>query len=71
MARAKAPRKLSANGFSEPDWRLVQLDMKPIRINGIDKDYNRLLWEADSYVHYEVDDKKRPDMAGQEKWFTV
>ncbi len=59
MARAKAPRKLSANGFSEPDWRLVQLDMKPVRINGIDKDYNRLLWEADSYVHYEVDDKKK------------
>ena len=59
MARAKAPRKLSVNGFSEPEWRLVQLDMKPIRINGIEKDYNRLLWEADSYVHSEVDDKKK------------
>lgn len=59
MARAKAPRKLSVNGYAEPDWRLVQLDMKPIRINGIDKDYNRLLWEAESYVHAEVDDKKK------------
>lgn len=59
MARAKAPRKLSVNGYAEPDWRLVQLDMKPIRINGIDKDYNRLLWEAESYVHAEVDDKRK------------
>lgn len=59
MARAKAPRKLSVNGMSEPDWRIVQPDMKPVRINGIEKDYKRLLWEADSFVHSEVDDKKK------------
>lgn len=61
MARAKSPRSLSVNGLSEPDWRIIQLDMKPVRINGIEKDYKRLLWEADSYIHTEIDDKKKAE----------
>lgn len=33
--------------------------MKPVRINGIERDYKQLLWGADTFVHYDVDDKKR------------
>ena len=55
-----AQRKvLSANGQVEPDWKIIQPGMKPVRINGIDRDYSQLLWGADTFVHYEVDDKKR------------
>lgn len=55
-----AQRKvLSANGQVEPDWKIIQPGMKPVRINGIERDYKQLLWGADTFVHYDVDDKKR------------
>ncbi len=55
-----AQRKvLSVNGTTEPDWKIIQPGMKPVRINGIERDYKQLLWGADTFVHYDVDDKKR------------
>lgn len=55
-----AQRKvLSVNGQVEPDWKIIQPGMKPVRINGIERDYKQLLWGADTFVHYDVDDKKR------------
>lgn len=55
-----AQRKvLSANGQAEPDWKIIQPGMKPVRLNGIERDYKQLLWGAESFVHYDVDDKKR------------
>ena len=55
-----AQRKvLSVNGTAEPDWKIIQPGMKPVRINGIERDYKQLLWGADTFVHYDVDDKKR------------
>lgn len=55
-----AQRKvLSASGQAEPDWKIIQPGMKPVRINGVERDYKHLLWGADSFVHYDVDDKKR------------
>lgn len=55
-----AQRKvLSVNGQAEPDWKIIQPGMKAVRINGIERDYKQLLWGADTFVHYDVDDKKR------------
>ena len=55
MARTKAKRNLSANGFSIPEWGLVKKDIKPFKSpNGIMMDYKRLFDSAMYYVHYEV-----------------
>lgn len=58
MAKAKSSKKLSDTGQSIPDIQLIHPEMKPIVRGGIERGYQRLLWEALSYVHYEVSDKK-------------
>lgn len=55
MAKQK---KVTESGQSIPDWTIIEPDMKPINKDGIKRDYNRLLWEALSYVHYDIADKK-------------
>lgn len=55
---AKSNKKLTDTGQSIPDAKLIHPEMKPIVRNGIERGYQRLLWESLSYVHYEVSDKK-------------
>lgn len=57
-----ANRKMvTASGQSIPEWKIVQPNMKPVLINGQLKDYRRLLWEAQYFVHYEVADAQLAD----------
>lgn len=58
MAKASS-RTVSVNGLSTPDWKIIQPGMKPVKYQGIARDYDRLLWDALYYVHYEVSDKQR------------
>lgn len=46
-----------ATGFTRPEWALIDPEMKPIRSGGLKRDYNRLFWEAEYFLHYEVADK--------------
>lgn len=43
--------------LAAPDWASIKPDMKPIFYRGQDRDYNRLLWEAEYYVHNQVPEK--------------
>lgn len=58
MAKAKT-RNISANGLTLPDWKIVQPGMKPVKTRGVTRDYDRLLWEALYYVHYEIGEKQK------------
>ena len=58
MAKPRS-RTISANGLSIPDWKIIQPGMQPVKVQGIPRDYDRLLWDALYYVHYEVSDKQR------------
>jgi hypothetical protein len=58
MAKAKT-RNISVNGLTRPDWRIIQPGMKPVKVNGISREYDRLLWDALYYVHYEISEKQR------------
>lgn len=60
MAAAKR-KNVASSGQSIPEWKIVQPDMKPILVNGQMKDYQRLLWEAQYFVHYEISDKQLAD----------
>lgn len=55
MAKQK---KVTESGQSIPDWTVIKPDMKPVSRDGISRSYERLVWEALSYVHYEIADKK-------------
>lgn len=55
---AKSKKKVTESGQSIPDPSVISPDMKPITRDGIKRGYERLLWEAASYVHYEISDKK-------------
>ena len=55
MARAKA--NFSSQGIKTPDYKIIKSDMKPVSINGIARDYHRLMDEALWYTHYEVPKK--------------
>ena len=55
MAKQK---KVTESGQSIPDWTVIEPGMKPISRDGIRRSYDRLVWEALSYVHYEIADKK-------------
>lgn len=52
MAKKKA--QFSAGGIKTPDYRIIKSDMKPVSINGIKRDYDRLMIEALWYTHQEV-----------------
>lgn len=54
----KTKKKVSESGQSIPDASVIHPDMKPISREGIDRGYQRILWESLSYVHYEISDKK-------------
>ena len=58
MTKSKSTKKLSDTGQSIPDVQLIHPEMQPIVRGGIERGYQRLLWEALSFVHYEVSDKK-------------
>jgi hypothetical protein len=47
----------NATGFARPEWALINPEAKPIRSGGIKRDYDRLFWEAEFYLHYEIADK--------------
>lgn len=51
---AKRKKAVSTTGQSVPDWGMINPDIKPITVAGIQKDYARLLRDALDYVHYEV-----------------
>lgn len=55
---AKSNKKVTESGQSIPDFSIIHPDMKPVSRDGIKRGYQRLLWEALSYVHYEISDKK-------------
>jgi hypothetical protein len=58
----KAKRNtLTNSGQSIPNWKIVQPNMVPITVDGQVKDYKRLFWEAQYFVHYEVSDKQLAD----------
>ena len=52
MAKKKA--QFSAGGIKTPDYKIIKSEMKPVSINGIKRDYNRLMIEALWYTHQEV-----------------
>ena len=52
MAKAKA--NFSAQGIKVPDYKIIKTGMKPVSVNGIKRDYDRLMDEALWYAHYEV-----------------
>ena len=52
MAKAKA--NFSVTGIKTPDYKIIKSGMKPVSINGIKRDYDRLMDEALWYTHYEV-----------------
>lgn len=52
MARTKS--KVNSTTGGPPNWAIIQPDMEPLKLNGMLKDYKRLLWEAEYYVHYEI-----------------
>ena len=52
MAKAKA--NFSSQGIKTPDYKIIKSGMKPVSINGIKRDYDRLMDEALWYTHYEV-----------------
>jgi hypothetical protein len=54
-------RNVTSTGSSIPDWRTIQPGMKPVHSHGQDKGYERLFWEAHSFVHYEVAEKALAD----------
>lgn len=56
MAAAKKT-SYGQSGMSTPEWKMVRPDVKPFTQDGILRDYNRLFWEAEYYVHNEVTDK--------------
>ena len=55
MAKTKA--QFSAGGIKMPDYKIIKSGMKPLSINGIKRDYQRLLNEALWYTHQEVPKK--------------
>lgn len=52
MAKAKA--NFSVTGIKTPDYKIIKSGMKAVSINGIKRDYDRLMDEALWYTHYEV-----------------
>lgn len=54
MARKKAAGGGISLMGSVPNWSQIQPGMNPIKFAGREKDYKRLLWEAEYYVHYEI-----------------
>lgn len=52
MAKAKA--NFSSQGIKVPDYKIIKSGMKPVSVNGIKRDYDRLMDEALWYAHYEV-----------------
>jgi hypothetical protein len=52
MARTKSKVNSTTGGL--PNWAVIQPGMEPLKLNGMLKDYKRLLWEAEYYVHYEI-----------------
>lgn len=56
--RRTAGKQINASGLTIPQWGIIEPDMKTVRSGGMNKGYERLLWEACSYVHTEVDEKK-------------
>lgn len=53
MAKAKK-REFSSGGFIRPDWKSIAPDMQVKTVGGIPRTYERMLWEAEFYVHHEV-----------------
>lgn len=56
MAR-KAKQTFSSTGIVRPDYSIIQADMKPIKVGGLNRDYSRLVDDAMWYIHYEIDAK--------------
>jgi len=56
--RRTAGNQINASGLIIPQWGIIEPDMKTVRSGGLNKGYERLLWEACSYVHTEVEEKK-------------
>jgi len=53
-----AKRKhINSGGQTIPEWSLIHPDAKPYTSQGITRDYDRLIWEASYYTHYEVSTK--------------
>ena len=50
----KTKAQFSAGGIKMPDYKIIKSGMKPVSINGIKRDYNRLMIEALWYTHQEV-----------------
>lgn len=57
MAAKKRKQNVSMGGLTIPDWSMVRPDVKPFTERGIKRDFERLLWEAEFYIHYEVGEK--------------
>ena len=49
-----AKANFSAQGIKVPDYKIIKSGMKPVSVNGIKRDYDRLMDEALWYAHYEV-----------------
>ena len=49
-----AKANFSVTGIKTPDYKIIKSGMKPVSINGIKRDYDRLMDEALWYTHYEV-----------------
>jgi hypothetical protein len=58
MAAAKKKRNISVTGATIPDYGIIDPGMKPVTINGIKRDYERLVADACYFIHTEVDRKK-------------
>ena len=52
-----AKRKVSSTGYTIPEWVLIDPDAKPFTSGGLRRDYKRLFWEAQYYIHYDVSSK--------------
>jgi hypothetical protein len=53
----KTKTNVSMGGFTIPEWTMIRPDFKPAIIKGVKRDYERLFWEAEFYIHYEIADK--------------
>ena len=49
-----AKANFSVTGIKTPDYKIIKSGMKAVSINGIKRDYDRLMDEALWYTHYEV-----------------
>jgi hypothetical protein len=54
---AKRKQQFSKSGISIPDYNIIKVGMKPVKVQNIMRDHQRLMRDALWYVHYEVDNK--------------